>query len=140
MVREIRIYFEGDDRLRPGFHSFFADLRAAAWARRIRLQLVAGKGKVVRGFINALAKYPSARYPQYPADGQRWAGQQPTAPAVRTAIRLATTKSGTSVSDGQIHWMVQAMEAWFLADRAALRRYYGQQLRDSVPPWELNPR
>ncbi len=32
------------------------------------------------------------------------------------------------------HWMVQVMEAWFLADRAALRRYYGQQFRERGIP------
>ena len=59
MVREIRIYFEGDDRLRPGFHSFFANLRTAARQRGIRFRLVAGRGQVVRVFINALAQYPA---------------------------------------------------------------------------------
>ena len=32
------------------------------------------------------------------------------------------------------HWMIQAMEAWFLADREAIRRYYGQQLRERGLP------
>ena len=133
MVREIRIYFEGDDRLRPGFHSFFADLRAAAWARRIRLQLVAGKGKVVRGFINALAKYPAPdtlNILLMDSDG-------PDSSQLRQQLERRSDwrpPRGTSVSDGQIHWMVQAMEAWFLADRAALRRYYGQQLRERGLP------
>ena len=133
MVREIRIYFEGDDRLRPGFHSFFADLRAAAWARRIRLQLVAGKGKVVRGFINALAKYPAPDT----LNILLMDSDEPDSSQLRQQLERRSDwrpPSGTSVSDGQIHWMVQAMEAWLLADRAALRRYYGQRLREGGIP------
>ncbi len=50
-------------------------------------------------------------------------------------------------SEDQIHLMVQAMEAWFHADRAALQAYYGQGLRaaalsqrpdiESIPKAEL---
>ena len=37
-------------------------------------------------------------------------------------------------SDDQAHLMVQVMESWFLADRQALARYYGQGfLTDSLP-------
>jgi hypothetical protein len=34
-----------------------------------------------------------------------------------------------AASDDQIHFMVQAMEAWFLADKDELQRYYGQGFR-----------
>ncbi len=127
MVREIRIYFEGDDRLRPGFHSFFADLRAAAWARRIRLQLVAGRGQVVRVFINALAQYPAPDT----LNILLMDSEGPDNSQLRQQLERRSDwrpPGGSSVSDEQIHWMVQVMEAWFLADRDALRRYYGQGL------------
>lgn len=35
-------------------------------------------------------------------------------------------------ADDQAFLMVQLMETWFLADRAALRRYFGAQLRESA--------
>jgi hypothetical protein len=35
-------------------------------------------------------------------------------------------------SDDQIHLMVQAMEAWFHADKITLQQYYGQQFRVNV--------
>jgi hypothetical protein len=35
-------------------------------------------------------------------------------------------------SDDQIHLMVQAMEAWFHADRATLQAYYGQGFRTAA--------
>ena len=134
MVREIRIYFEGDASLRPGFNSFFADLRAAAWERRrIRIRLVAGMGRVVRGFINALAEYPAPDTlnvllmdSEGPDNGQ-----------LRQQLERRSDwrpPRGSSVSDEQIHWMVQVMEAWFLADRDALRDYYGQQFNTQRLP------
>lgn len=36
--------------------------------------------------------------------------------------------------DGQCHLMVQVMEAWFLADKAALTSYYGQGFAESALP------
>lgn len=37
-------------------------------------------------------------------------------------------------TDEQAHLMVQRMEAWFLADRDTLKRYYGQSFRESALP------
>ena len=126
MVREIRIYFEGDDRLRPGFHSLFANLRTAARQRGIRFRLVAGRGQVVRVFINALAEYPAPdTFNILLMDSEG-----PDRGQLRQQLERRSDwrpPSGTSVSDEQIHRMVQVMEAWFLADRDALRHYYGQQ-------------
>lgn len=133
MVREIRIYFEGDASLRPGFYSFFADLRAAAWARRIRLQLVAGRGQVVRGFINALAQYPAPDT----LNILLMDSEGPDSGQLRQQLERRSDwrpPRGSSVSDEQIHWMVQAMEAWFLADREALRRHFGSRLRERQLP------
>ena len=38
------------------------------------------------------------------------------------------------VTDDQAHLMVQCMEAWFLADREALERFYGQGFRKRALP------
>ena len=38
------------------------------------------------------------------------------------------------VTDSQCHLMVQAMESWFLADREAVRAYYGQGFRGNALP------
>lgn len=41
--------------------------------------------------------------------------------------------------DGEmIHLMVQTMETWIIADRAALRDYYGQNFRENVLPRRQN--
>jgi hypothetical protein len=41
--------------------------------------------------------------------------------------RRTQTKQG-------VCWMVQCMEAWFVADRAALRRFYGRKLHEKSLP------
>lgn len=41
-------------------------------------------------------------------------------------------------SDDQCHMMVQAMESWFLADREALREYYGPAFQESALPQNQN--
>ena len=37
-----------------------------------------------------------------------------------------------------VHLMVQCMESWFLADRAALEKYYGQGFRQKSLPGKQN--
>ncbi|MGB7723574.1 MAG: DUF4276 family protein, partial [Bryobacteraceae bacterium] len=41
-------------------------------------------------------------------------------------------------SKDTVFWMVQCMEAWFLADAEALRRYYGKNFRENAV--RLNPK
>ena len=40
----------------------------------------------------------------------------------------------SGASDDHLHLMVECMEAWFLADREALRKYFGQGYRDNALP------
>ncbi len=35
-------------------------------------------------------------------------------------------------TDNQIHFMAQAMESWFYADKELLREYYGQHFREAA--------
>ena len=42
-------------------------------------------------------------------------------------------KPGTATDD-HLHLMVQCMESWFLADRDAMRRFFGQGFRDNALP------
>ena len=42
----------------------------------------------------------------------------------------------SGVTDDQCHLMVQVMESWFLADRDALRQFYGNGFREgAIPQW-----
>lgn len=45
----------------------------------------------------------------------------------------------THATDDQLHLMVQCMEAWLVADRGALARYWGHGVRDSALPAATAP-
>ncbi len=104
MVTEIRIYFEGDDALRPGFSHFFEELKTKAGARRVRL-IAGGSGtEAEKDYRIALGQHPEA-----------W-------------NVLLRDSEGDEVPKSEDHfWMVQLMEAWFLADPEALETYYGKK-------------
>jgi hypothetical protein len=54
MVTELRIYFEGDGKLKPGFHEFLKEIRIAAQSDRCRFRLIDTNGTPVEDFRDAL--------------------------------------------------------------------------------------
>ena len=113
-MKEIRLYFEGDRRLRPGFRVFLKEMEERAHAKRIEFNPIAAGGSPAQDFLTATHSHPEEAWiivlldSDGPADGslfERW-------PELR--------KHRTSV-----FWMVQLMESWFLADPDALETYYG---------------
>ena len=127
MVAETRIYFEGDPALREGFRVFFSEL-ATALGRQPRL--IAGEATAIADFLTGLRKHPGALNillidSERPDDGKLFESIcQPRGIDVRSRNR--------------VFWMVQCMEAWFLADAEALRKYYGKEFRENAVPG--NPR
>lgn len=99
---EIRIYFEGKSTLRSGFESFFAELRTAARIAGSTVEFIAAKdGPSV--FRKANRTHPGA-----------W------------NILLQDSEGPPPARrEADVFWIVQLMEAWFLADRDALSLYYG---------------
>src|ERR1022692_2940269 len=105
MLREIRIYFEGDKSLKAGFDAFLQEIRERATSH-CKVWIVATGGTPERDFGIAMRKHPAAwnvllRDSEGPL--------QPNRPA-----SLA----------GSIFWMVEMMESWFHADKDALEAYY----------------
>ena len=127
MVAEVRIYFEGDPSLRRGFSEFFGNV--ARLARRPRM--IAGRGTPVRDFMAGIHRNPSSVNvllvdSEGPNDGN-----------LATCIKSRKDWNrdiGSAVGDDQLHFMIQVMETWFLADRDAVRTYYGRQLREGRLP------
>ena len=112
MVSELRIYFEGDKALRRGFDAFLGEIKNRARELRIHWHLIACKGRATEDFRIALQTHPRAwnillRDSDGPDDGA-----------------LAPPRGADAKS---VFWMVQLMEAWFLADPEALEQYYGQR-------------
>lgn len=123
LVDEIRIYFEGDQALRPGFRAFFGEIWDRATGRRCKVRLIAGGGTAVQDFDMALKHHPNAHNillidSEGPHDAKASAGFCGKHQFPRNLV----------------FWMVQVMESWFLADREALRTYYGAGFNESALP------
>ena len=126
MVREVRMYFEGHRSLRQGLGQFFR-----RWSSRPRVRLIAGGGRedTMRDFVRGIWAHPESLVVLLvDLDGDDAAG-------LRTQLR---TRVATIDPQLQVHFMVQVMETWFLADRQALRDFYGADLQEGRLPG--NPR
>jgi Domain of unknown function (DUF4276) len=123
MVTELRVYFEGDARLRPGFHSFLGEIVDAARNQKWRLDLIATDGTPVQDFRDALKTHKNAWNillldSDMPLNGSR--------------VDLCRSKSLEPSHEALVFWMVQIMESWFLADISALKNFYGNGLQEEV--------
>jgi hypothetical protein len=121
MVTELRIYFEGDDRLRPGFHSFLTEIVKAARSRKCRLDLVATGGTPVQDFRDGLRTHKNAWNILLLDSDMPFNG---------SLADLCRSKSLDLSHEASVFWMVQIIESWFLADIAALKAYYGNRLQE----------
>jgi hypothetical protein len=126
MPAEIRIYFEGDRRLKPGFDSFLSVLEKRATEKRCRFHKIAsGSGETAcRDFGNALQTHPEAwnillRDAEQPLDAKR-------------SATLCRERGWDQSHADSIFWMVEMMEAWLHADKEALKRFYGSSFNESA--------
>ncbi|MCH8109778.1 MAG: DUF4276 family protein [Chloroflexi bacterium] len=129
MVKPIRIYYEGDGKLRQGFRKFFDSICPPY----VKLSLVAcgPTANTVADFMTAMDTHSDSTNlllidSDGPDDGKLAAN-------VRNHSKWDSSVA-VSVTDDQLHFMVQVMEAWFLADRQCLRSYYGQDFRENRLP------
>ncbi len=122
MVKEIRIYFEGDDALSPGFHAFLSQIAAAARFRKCKFSLIAANGTPIRDYHDAIATHPDA-WNVLLLDSEE---------AITGPLPDFCKKKGLPDLSASVFWMVQIMESWFLADPESLRKYYGEGLRKNV--------
>lgn len=115
-MNEIRIYYEGDPALKPGFHAFFDELRVKAREKRLGLRLIAAEGKPDRDFAIAKRNHPTA-----------W------------NILLKDSEGPLPANrDDSIFWMVETMESWFHADKDKLAEFYGAEFQ--VSALKANPK
>jgi hypothetical protein len=121
MVTEIRIYYEGDRLLKPGFHSFFTTLRERAREKRCNFHLIAAKGAPGRDFRIAIRTHPHA-WNILLKDSE---GPDSGALSASFCEHNQWDKSHAE----SIFWMVEMMESWFHADKDALERFYSLGFR-----------
>jgi len=117
VLEEIRIYYEGDWRLKPGFHKFCSELHERAKARRCRIRWIDAEGTPCKDFSKA--KTAPAVWNILLKDSER--------PDTGNLSASLCAENGWDKSRADsIFWMVEMMESWFHADKEALARWYGE--------------
>jgi hypothetical protein len=128
-VKRVRIYFEGTRALRPSLGEF---LEKAIPAARGKLRLVAGGGRdqtiddFGREFRNPGPDFLILLVDSEEADDGKLEARLRSKGNWRVPRRTQTQHD--------ICWMVQCMETWFIADRAALRVFYERTLHEKSLP------
>jgi len=151
-VKGIRIYVEGggDSRdgkraVRQAFSGFLRDLRDLAQSKRVEWDIIAcgGRGRAYDRFVQAQGDHPDALCILL-VDSEG-----PVNAAARAHLRSREPWECLG-DDDAYHLMVQAMEAWLIADLEALSEYYGQGFRrgslprrrdvEAIPKDQLEPK
>jgi hypothetical protein len=138
MVSEIRIYVEGggDDKstkieLRHGFDTFFRELVQEARNKRVRWKIITcgSRTHTFRNFRTALQSHPDA-FNVLLVDSEANVDRE------RSPWTLLQQRDGWSgrFDDSQCQLMVQTMEHWLIADKEALKRFYGAGFRERALP------
>jgi hypothetical protein len=141
MVTEIRIYIEGggDGKntkalIRQGFSSFLKDLVQIARSKRINWNIIVcgSRNNAFKSFVKALEDYPHA-FNVLLVDSEAAVNKPPW-----EHLKSRDNWDSPSVDDTHCHFMVQAMEAWFIADIDTLKKFYGQGFRENSIPKNTN--
>ena len=133
MVEAVNIVFEGHSGLRPGFHKLFSSYVSHARERRIGFNLVAGGSQIetVKDFLRYCRSNPH-QLNVLLIDSENPVTN--TTQAINSLRSHSSWYANAACSDEQINFMVQAMEAWFIADPQALTELFGQNFRINALP------
>lgn len=139
-MREIRIYVEGAGgkdskaRMRQAFSQFFAEPRARGLQKRMPLRVIpcGSRDDTFKAFRSGVRDHPEDRVFLLVDAEQEIDGTPREHLAARDPWDLSFAE------DEQCHLMAQVMESWFLADVAALERFYGQHFGSKQIPARKN--
>ncbi|MBD2499621.1 DUF4276 family protein [Anabaena azotica] len=137
MVKEVRIYVEGggDGKnqkglLKQGFNQFLKSLEELAKSKKIKWDVImcGSRNNAFRAFKDALKSHPEAfNVLLVDAEGP----VNVDSPWQHLKLRDNWDKP-SGVDDSQCHLMVQAMEAWFIADVETLKKFYEQGFKENA--------
>lgn len=119
---EIRIYFEGNRTLRGSFESFFSELRKLAREAGSTIELVAAK--------DGPSAYGKAIRTHSQAWNIRLKDSEEAMPV--NPLQLCERHGINPAFVDRVFWMVELMEAWYLADPQTLAEFYGQGFRTNA--------
>jgi len=134
-----KLYVEGGGdsnalrtRCREGFTAFLE--KAGLEGRMPRIVACGTRGKAYDHFCTALRQRGSGEFVVLLVDSE-----EPVPPDTGP-WKFLSARTGdkwdkpADAADDDVHLMVQCMEAWFLADKDALARYYGQGFAATALP------
>ncbi len=134
----VTIFMEGGglglatkNRLRRGMDAFLREPRQAATARTWRWQVVCcgDRGRAFKAFREEI-EHGGSVIVVLLVDSE----DPVTAATFREHLEMRDRWNLSFASDDRIHLMVQTMETWIVADRPALKDYYGEELDESELP------
>ena len=131
----IKIYVEGGGdtnrsltECRKGFSAFFARVLT----NKPKIRACGGRDQALKKFFTAVRQATETELPLLLVDSEAPLAQE------QGVWEHLKARDGwdkpAQVKDDQTYLMVQCMESWFLADQAALGRYFGQGFRSNALP------
>jgi len=137
MVAEVTIHFEGHSNLRPGFHKLFEPHVNHARQQKIRFNLIAGgsRTEAAKDFLRSCRSQPfNVNVLLIDSEGPI----SDTATAIQSLRSLSFWDGSVVFDNDQVNLMVQAMEAWFIADPQALINHFGRDFNIKALPSPQN--
>lgn len=143
---EIKLYVEGGGkgtnkaatiRMQQGFDSFFKELKDAAREKRISFRIIPSSDTetTYKDFMLSRRASPES-FNMLLVDSDEPVDKDKPA---RVFLQEKHKKWDLSeVAEERCHLMVQIMEAWFIADIDALKKFYGQGFNENAIPKTKN--
>jgi Domain of unknown function (DUF4276) len=120
--------------VREGFQRFLQDIVRAARSQKVRWQIVAcgPRRAAFENFLLALDTHPDA-FNVLLVDSEGLVNHGP-----KEHLKSRDGWNLPDISTEHYHLMAQIMEAWLVADRDALNRFYGQRFNANAIPRNPN--
>lgn len=143
---DIKLYVEGGGkgtsknatiRMQQGFDSFFKELKDAARDKKISFRIIPSSNTQTAydDFMLSVRTSPES-FNMLLIDSDEAVGADESA---RDFLQKKHKKWNLQkINDEQCHLMVQIMESWFIADIDALKKFYGQNFKESAIPRNKN--
>ena len=127
----------GHKNLKQGLRQLLGEYVTVARVKRIKFNLISAgsRTEAMKDFLRYCRTNPSdLNVLLIDSEGP----VNSTAGAIRSLRSMDLWKSGIACDDNQVHLMVQAMEAWFIADPGALASHFGNAFNTNVLPSPQN--